>query len=139
MRQVDVTLGRTLKVYWSLAWRSAVWLLGPVVLLVALGYRAYAGNPAGPFNFEAPVEWGLLLACIVAIVIAAPILILRSVLRQAYSDFRIVLEGAPRPLKIEPRVDQTINTAIKRRPKGPLPDGIAARIEPTVTASPVPH
>lgn len=122
MTQVDVTLVRAIKVCWSLTWRLTVFVAAP---LAALGTAAVRGWGEGLFAADGPLATAGVppeliiaasLAAGAALVIVMPVCIVRRVLRQAWSDFRIVLEGPPRRLRIEPQLDATVERS-RGRPK----------------------
>ena len=107
MTQLDVTWLRALKVFWSLLWRMAL-CVPPAALLSIVVYDASLElllSRAETWQIQA--ESTLLLA-LGPLGLGAGVLLgtwlTKVVLKKAYSDFRIVLEGPPKRLKIEPRL-----------------------------------
>lgn len=108
MNQVKVTWMRAFKVYWSLLWRTALYTGLPCAAILLIVYGVPIEAIADPEAMEAMIESAspavglLLIGVLIAIVLST--WIVKTVLCQAYSDFRIVLEGPPQRLRIEPRL-----------------------------------
>lgn len=125
--QLDVTWVRACKVLWSVFWRTVLFVVTPALIL---GIVVYDLSPAlvASYGTTLPLSlspemaaWLVLAVLVVLFAIVAGAFVMKTVLMKAYSDFRIVLEGPSKPLRIEPRVDA------KQVPQ---------RIEPTLTIDP---
>lgn len=125
--QLDVTWARACRVFWSIFWRTALFVVAPAFIL---GIVAYDLSPALVASYGATlplwlspemVAWLALALLGVLLAFVAGAFVMKAVLTKSYSDFRIVLEGPSKPLRIEPRV------AAKKVPR---------RIEPTLTIDP---
>ena len=80
MQEVEVTWGRSIKVWWSLAWRWLIFLV--VVVLVSVAALMFpSGQIVGQISIIFPY----------VVVIPMSIWIVKLVLGTAYSDFRLVL------------------------------------------------
>jgi hypothetical protein len=104
---VEVTWTRAVKVFWSLLWRSALWwaLIGVAVAGPVWFFSlppAGAPDPDATFRLTPDTLPFVAIGTIVGVFIE--VWIVKTVMGQAYSDFRIVLEGPPKRLKIEPRL-----------------------------------
>ena len=100
MTQLDVTWLRAFKVFWSLCWRLLVYLVAPFSLLSF-------GALAIPDRQLPSVPPASVVALIVLALFAGVLFgtwLVKLVLSKAYSDFRVILEGPPQRLKIEPRL-----------------------------------
>lgn len=111
--------------FWSIFWRTALFVVIPVFVL---GIVVYDQTPVlvASYGTALPLSpemaaWLLLAVLGVLFAMLAGAFVMKTVLTKAYSDFRIVLEGPSKPLRIEPRVDA------KRVPR---------RIEPTLAIDP---
>lgn len=109
MSQVDVTWLRAFKVSWSLFWRILVYLVLPMAIL---GFVIVsAPNALLPAPADLTSGWPVTPASLIALgalILAIGTFIgtwfMKVVLGKAYSDFRIVLEGPQKQLRIEPRL-----------------------------------
>ncbi len=83
---LEVTWGRTMKVWWSLVWRMILFSMaaGFVAGLIVGGAGAFAGVGAQNLSY---------LGNIAGLVVGLPVgvWVVRSILRKSWSDFRIVL------------------------------------------------
>ena len=125
--QLDVTWARACKVFWSMFWRTALFVVIPALLLGIVVYDQTPVLVASygttlPLSLSPEMAAWLSLAMLgMLFAMVAGTFVMKAVLRKAYSDFRIVLEGPSKPLRIEPRVDA--------KP-------VSRRIEPTLTIDP---
>jgi hypothetical protein len=128
MAQMDVTLSRAFKVYWSLLWRLVLFVAAPLVALGGLTFSPTAAMLIDAAGMTPDVLLSLSVGIGVPLALVVPVCIVRRVLRQAYADFRIVLEGEPRRLRIEPQLDP-----VAERPRrGVQARSVARRIDPSI-------
>ena len=126
--QLDVTWARACKVFWSIFWRSVLFVLTPALVPGIVVYDQWPVLVA-KYGATLPLSLSPELATWLAVAVLGLLFamvsgafVMKAVLTRAYSDFRIVLEGPSKPLRIEPRVD------VKSVPR--------RRIEPTLTIDP---
>jgi uncharacterized membrane protein len=93
MTEVELTLNRVVKVWWSLFWRGVLFGGGSGFLLgFIIGF--------GGALIGIPRQTGEALATLATFLVGVPIgiLIIRTVLRKRFSDFRIALVADEYPL-----------------------------------------
>jgi hypothetical protein len=110
MQPVELTLPRTIKIWWSITWRTCVISVIPWLVLVAVMFRristymrpgpVVAGNvpqaPFVPFAFHHSPGSGLLGWLVsMLVLIAIQVLAIRWALKTRWSDFRLQALSEP--------------------------------------------